>query len=156
MVVMSKQETALFDVPGEYRTTVEHAMRLTWGGEFIHAASWSVEDQGVRNVSHGCVNLSDENAAWLFGVAHLGDPVIMRNTETPLANGNGWTAWNMPWSEYIKGSALPVAPALAAVVSTPESVSAIAPTAPRLAPPDAPGANSGANPAATAAPVATP
>ena len=156
MVVMSKQETALFDVPGEYRTTVDKAMRLTWGGEFIHAASWSVEDQGVRNVSHGCVNLSDENAAWLFGVAHLGDPVIMRNTETPLANGNGWTAWNMPWSEYIKGSALPVAPTLAAVVSTPESVSAIAPTAPRPAPPAAPGANSDANPAPTAAPVVTP
>ena len=48
-------------------------MRLTWGGEFIHAAPWSV-GQGNTNVSHGCVNMSDGNAAWLFAITHIGDP----------------------------------------------------------------------------------
>ena len=38
--------------------TIEYAQRLTWGGEFIHAAPWSVGTQGRRNVSHGCVNVS--------------------------------------------------------------------------------------------------
>ena len=93
---------------------INWAMRLTWGGEFIHAAPWSVGDQGVRNVSHGCVNMSDGNAV-AVRPAHVGDPVIVRGTEVPLTNGNGWTAWNVTWAEYITGSALPVPPALAAI-----------------------------------------
>jgi hypothetical protein len=109
---------------------VHYAMRLTWGGEYIHAAPWSVRDQGVRNVSHGCVNVATGNAHWLYDSTHIGDPVVVRGTEVPLSNGNGWTAWNIPWSEYVKGSALPVDPQLAAVVSTPESVSASATTPP--------------------------
>ena len=130
MVVMTKEPTSRFSAD----LTVNNAMRLTAGGEYIHAAPWSVADQGFRNVSHGCTNLSEENAAWLFGVAHLGDPVIVRGTEVPLTDGNGWTAWNAPWSEYIKASALPLPPKLAAVKSTPESVSAI-PRKPAPAPP---------------------
>ncbi len=114
MVIMSKERQTVFDTYAElgpeegYRVDIEYAMRLTWGGEFIHAAPWSVADQGVRNVSHGCVNLSTENAAWLFDIAKIGDPVIVKGTEVKLAHGNGWTAWNLSWKEYVKGSALPV------------------------------------------------
>ncbi|HEX5598612.1 MAG TPA: L,D-transpeptidase family protein, partial [Micromonosporaceae bacterium] len=95
-----------------YRVAVDHAQRLTWGGEFIHSAPWSVGDQGRRNVSHGCLNLSPANARWLFGLTKVGDPVTVRNTEVKLTAGNGWTAWDMSWDEYIKGSALPVPPDL--------------------------------------------
>src|SRR3546814_4973900 len=38
------------------------AMRLTYSGEFIHAAPWSVGSQGSANVSHGCTGMSTENA----------------------------------------------------------------------------------------------
>ena len=135
MVLMSRLQHTTFDTtregPGGYRVDVDWAMRLTWGGEFIHAAPWSVGDQGVTNVSHGCVNLSDSNAKWVYDSSHVGDPVLVRGTEVPLADGNGWTAWNVSWAEYVKGSALPVAKNLATVVSTPESVSAM----PRLATP---------------------
>jgi lipoprotein-anchoring transpeptidase ErfK/SrfK len=62
---------------------------LTLGGEFIHAAPWSVQDQGVRNVSHGCTNISMGNAAWLFSVTRIGDPVVIRGTEYALDPGNG-------------------------------------------------------------------
>ena len=117
-VVMSKDYTYRFDTRGEpnggYVVDVNYAMRLTWGGEFIHAAPWSVGDQGVRNVSHGCVNMSWPNAEWLFGVAHVGDPVIVRGTEVQAVPGNGWTAWNQTWAQFIKGSALPVPADLAA------------------------------------------
>jgi lipoprotein-anchoring transpeptidase ErfK/SrfK len=134
MVLMSHLQSTIFDTtaegPGGYRVSVNWAMRLTWGGEFIHAAPWSVGDQGVRNVSHGCLNMSDENSHWLYDSAHVGDPIRVRGTEVALTNGNGWTAWNVPWSEYIKGSALPVPAALAKQTTTPESVSAIAPPAP--------------------------
>jgi lipoprotein-anchoring transpeptidase ErfK/SrfK len=123
LVVMSKAYSTVFDTtnegPGGYRVSVNYAMRLTWGGEFIHAAPWSVGDQGYRNVSHGCVNMSTPNARWLFGVAHVGDPVDVRGTERQVVNGNGWTAWNVSWAEYIKGSALPVPADLAAGVTNP-------------------------------------
>jgi lipoprotein-anchoring transpeptidase ErfK/SrfK len=114
MVVMSKHEQTVFDTFAElgpvegYRLTVGYAMRLTWGGEFIHSAPWSVADQGVRNVSHGCINLSPGNARWLFGATRVGDPVTVTGTGTPLAAGNGWTAWDLSWEEHLAGSALPV------------------------------------------------
>ena len=37
---------------------VEYAMRVTYSGEFLHAAPWSVGSQGHANVSHGCTGMS--------------------------------------------------------------------------------------------------
>lgn len=119
LVVMVKNEWEWFDsstygVPADspdgFRTKVLWPMRLTWGGEYIHAAPWSVADQGHRNVSHGCVNISTEAAAWLWGLVHIGDPVTVRGTEHHLDWGNGWTDWDRPWEEYLRGSALPAQP----------------------------------------------
>ncbi len=115
LVVMDKKPEAMFDsstygVPVNsadgYRTKVMYAMRLTWGGEFIHAAPWSVADQGRRNVSHGCVNVSTENARYLFNLVPIGTPVSVKNTETHVGKGDGWTGWDMSWEEYQAGSAL--------------------------------------------------
>jgi len=118
MVTMSHDYSTIFDTtaegPGGYRVQVNYAMRLTWGGEFIHAAPWSVGDQGVRNVSHGCVNMSMDNSAWLFGITHVGDPVTVTGTEVQLSNGNGWTGWNQSWGDFVKGSAVQVPAQLAA------------------------------------------
>lgn len=114
MIVMEKKSSTVFDTfaelgPSEgYRTEIDFAQRLTWGGEYIHAAPWSVGDQGRRNVSHGCVNVSTGNARWLFDRTMVGDPVTVTGTERRLVAGNGWTAWNMSWKQFIKGSALPV------------------------------------------------
>jgi lipoprotein-anchoring transpeptidase ErfK/SrfK len=30
-------------------------------------------------VSHGCINLSPDNAAWYYNVVHVGDPVIVQS-----------------------------------------------------------------------------
>jgi lipoprotein-anchoring transpeptidase ErfK/SrfK len=111
MVIMEKHETTVFDTrgsPDPYVVTVSDAQRLTWGGEFLHSAPWSVGDQGYTNVSHGCANVSPENAAWLMKATHVGDLVTVRGTEVKLDPGNGWTAWDMSWDQYVKGSALPV------------------------------------------------
>jgi lipoprotein-anchoring transpeptidase ErfK/SrfK len=115
MIVMVKNEWEWFDsstygVPvdaGEgYRTKVSWPMRLTWGGQYIHAAPWSVADQGHTNVSHGCTNVSMQNADWLWHQVHLGDPVIVKGTERGLDWGDGWTDWNASFDQYQKGSAL--------------------------------------------------
>jgi lipoprotein-anchoring transpeptidase ErfK/SrfK len=111
MVIMEKLETTVFDTRGSadpYVVTVQDAQRLTDGGEFIHSAPWSVGSQGYANVSHGCTNVSPEDAAFLFSTTNVGDLLTIQNTEVALDPGNGWTAWNMSWDEYIKGSALPV------------------------------------------------
>ena len=41
-----------------YKLTVQNAVRIDNSGNFVHSAPWSVSDQGKRNVSHGCINLS--------------------------------------------------------------------------------------------------
>ncbi|SCL29203.1 Lipoprotein-anchoring transpeptidase ErfK/SrfK [Micromonospora nigra] len=114
MVVMEKKEATVFDTMDDpdpenrYVTDIEFAQRLTWGGEYIHAAPWSENVQGRQNVSHGCVNVSMANARWLFGKTRVGDPITITGTERKLAAGNGWTAWSLSWAEFVKGSALPV------------------------------------------------
>ncbi|GIJ19922.1 L,D-transpeptidase [Micromonospora lutea] len=114
LVVMEKKEATVFDTMDDpdpenrYVTDIQFAQRLTWGGEYIHAAPWSEHVQGRQNVSHGCVNVSMANARWLFKRTKIGDPITITGTERKLAAGNGWTAWNLSWSEFVKGSALPV------------------------------------------------
>ncbi|AGL14841.1 Ig-like domain-containing protein [Actinoplanes sp. N902-109] len=120
MVVMEKLAATVFDTRGEvpagesYVTNIEYAQRLTWSGQYIHSAPWSVGSQGRRNVSHGCVNVSPSNARWLFDKTLVGDPVTVRGTEDKLVYGNGWTPWDLSWKEFVKGSALPVPAELAA------------------------------------------
>ncbi|MFT4088869.1 MAG: L,D-transpeptidase, partial [Gordonia sp. (in: high G+C Gram-positive bacteria)] len=54
------------DSPEGYRTYVEYATRMSWDGIFIHAAPWSVAQQGKSNASHGCINVSTENGKWVY------------------------------------------------------------------------------------------
>ncbi|MBT8225482.1 MAG: L,D-transpeptidase family protein [Dactylosporangium sp.] len=116
LVIMAKNQEEWFDsstygVPADstdgYRTLVQFTQRLTWDGEYIHAAPWSVGDQGRRNVSHGCTNISGPDAEWLFGITHIGDPVTITHTEEHVTWGNGYTDWDISYAEYAKGSALP-------------------------------------------------
>ena len=85
---------------------VQWAMRITNSGEFIHAAPWSVGSQGNANVSHGCTGLSTENAGWLYAMSKRGDVVEYVGTDRGMEPGNGYTDWNVPFSEYKQGSAL--------------------------------------------------
>ncbi len=63
--------------PEGYKLTVNDAVRVTWGGVYVHSAPWSVGSQGYSNVSHGCINLSPDNASWYFNQVHIGDPVVI-------------------------------------------------------------------------------
>lgn len=63
------------DSPEGYLIDGEWAVRLTWGGVFVHSAPWSVGQQGNSNVSHGCINLAPGDAAWYYENVGIGDPV---------------------------------------------------------------------------------
>jgi lipoprotein-anchoring transpeptidase ErfK/SrfK len=81
---LSKERTVVMDsrtigIPLDssdgYKITAQYAVRVTWSGVYVHSAPWSVDSQGYANVSHGCINLSPDNAAWYFDMVHLGDPI---------------------------------------------------------------------------------
>jgi lipoprotein-anchoring transpeptidase ErfK/SrfK len=92
------------DSPDGYRTEVEWAVRISNSGEFAHAAPWSVRDQGHRNVSHGCVNMSPENAKWFFDLVKKGDVVVISNSGgPPLKSYDGFGDWQVPWPEWSAG-----------------------------------------------------
>jgi lipoprotein-anchoring transpeptidase ErfK/SrfK len=85
---------------------VKWAMRLTYSGEFVHAAPWSVGSQGYANVSHGCTGMSTENAAWLYAMSRRGDVVEYTGTNRPMTLDNGYGDWNESFAEYRQASAL--------------------------------------------------
>jgi len=92
--------------PGYYRLKTEWAMRLTWSGEFLHSAPWSVGSQGNANVSHGCTNLSPSNAKWLFDHSKMGDVVKFVGSRRTLEEYNGYTMWNETAAQWAQKSAL--------------------------------------------------
>ncbi|MET3426799.1 lipoprotein-anchoring transpeptidase ErfK/SrfK [Actinoplanes tereljensis] len=111
MIVMDKQKHTIFDTTDTdpvngYKTPIDFAQRITWSGQFIHAAPWSEGKQGHTNVSHGCVNVSEAMGAWLFSRTLMGDPITVSGTEEKLKDGNGWTDWNISYDQFKKKSYL--------------------------------------------------
>ncbi|TCP46840.1 peptidoglycan transpeptidase precursor (ErfK-YbiS-YhnG family) [Tamaricihabitans halophyticus] len=92
------------DAPEGYRIWVEIATRMSYSGIFYHSAPWSVAQQGSEHSSHGCINLSSEDARWLQGVSNKGDVIIVRNTDGPkLEPTDGWGDWQIPWEQWLSG-----------------------------------------------------
>ncbi|MFI8829339.1 L,D-transpeptidase [Streptomyces sp. NPDC053431] len=115
------------DSPDAYDLDVRHAVRVTWSGEYLHAAPWSADAHGRQNVSHGCTGMSTEDAAWLYRTLAPGDVIRVLNGPGPHmdAFSNGYGDWNLSWSRWRAGSALPPPPA---------AEHAPASAAPRMAP----------------------
>jgi lipoprotein-anchoring transpeptidase ErfK/SrfK len=141
-VIVSKERTRLMDAatggteesdPEYYRLEVEYAMRVTYSGEFLHAAPWSVGSQGSANVSHGCVGMSTANAQWLYDMSIVGDVVEVTGTSNPQNLGNGITVWNERWKQWLADSAAGPVTTVAAP-SAPEADA----TSPAGGPQDAP------------------
>jgi len=92
--------------PGHYDELVNWAVRFTYSGDYYHSAPWSVVDQGTTNVSHGCVNLPPEDAVTYYNLSIPGDPITVTASTAAGKWDDGWTEWFLPWSQYLKGSAL--------------------------------------------------
>jgi lipoprotein-anchoring transpeptidase ErfK/SrfK len=91
--------------PG-YSISVPYSVRITWSGDYLHDAYWSVGSQGFSNVSHGCVNMSPEHARIYYGMATPGDPVKITGSPRAGTWDNGWTMWFLSWKKWVRGSAL--------------------------------------------------
>jgi lipoprotein-anchoring transpeptidase ErfK/SrfK len=81
---------------------VDYANRLTWSGVYVHQAlesAWGAI--GRVNVSHGCVGLLPDDAAWFFNNMKTGDVVQILNTGAPAVEPlEGFGDWNIPWANY--------------------------------------------------------
>ena len=79
--------------PEGYKLKVQWAVRIDNSGAFVHSAPWSVGDQGKRNVSHGCINLSPDNAKWFYDNFGSGDPVVVKNSVGLYTKPDGADDW---------------------------------------------------------------
>lgn len=102
-VVSDMQETTKMSNPAYgYTDVTEHwAVRISDNGEFIHQNQDTVDDQGVVNVSHGCINLSAASAREYYASAMIGDPVIVTGTSVPLSRDDGDIYdWTYSWDDW--------------------------------------------------------
>ena len=95
-------ETEFYELDAKWNT------RLTPTGEFLHTATWAYGRLGRYNGSHGCTNMLESDAKWIFDNTIPGDVVTFRNTggdRMESWNGPGGL-WNIPWSKWLKKSAV--------------------------------------------------
>jgi lipoprotein-anchoring transpeptidase ErfK/SrfK len=87
--------------PGGYYLKVPNSVRISNSGEFVHAAPGTVRQQGVANVSHGCVNVAPADAAWFYSLAKRGDVVtVIGSPRKPISWDAGTADWNVPFAEW--------------------------------------------------------
>jgi lipoprotein-anchoring transpeptidase ErfK/SrfK len=106
MIMDSSTYGVAVNSPNGYRTLVDYAIQMSYSGIYLHSAPWSVNQQGVSNVSHGCLNVSTENALWFLQNTKRGDIVKVSDTAGPVLEGvDGLGDWNVPWSVWKAGNA---------------------------------------------------
>lgn len=92
----------------QYELDARWNTRLTPTGEFIHAAPWAYGRLGVYNGSHGCTNMFEADAKWIYDQTIPGDVVVYTNTGGKIVepwNGPGGL-WNIPWKKWLQKSAM--------------------------------------------------
>jgi lipoprotein-anchoring transpeptidase ErfK/SrfK len=91
-----------------YDLMVPWSVRITNSGEYVHSASWNGGNIGIRSTSNGCTNLSVTDAEWFYKFARIGDVLTYTNTGgTPMPSWDGFGDWNLPWSVWQAGGAVP-------------------------------------------------
>lgn len=91
-----------YELPSKWNT------RLTPTGEFIHTATWAYGRIGRWNGSHGCTNMFEKDAKYIFDRTIPGDVFVYGNTGGSMVeswNGPGGL-WNIPWTSWLRKSAL--------------------------------------------------
>jgi lipoprotein-anchoring transpeptidase ErfK/SrfK len=78
-----------------YNVHVKLAVQFDNSGNFVHSAPWSVADQGKRNVSHGCINISPSNARWFYNNFGIGDPIVVTDSVGSYTQNDGGQDWQI-------------------------------------------------------------
>lgn len=99
-MVMDSSTYGVTSGPDAYRTEVEFATRISSSGIFVHAAPWSVPQQGKINTSHGCANVSTEDGRWFLENVPVGTPVVVEGTPVRFDGTDGMGDWMIPWDRW--------------------------------------------------------
>jgi lipoprotein-anchoring transpeptidase ErfK/SrfK len=109
-VIMEKGASICMHGPGYNECGIKYTQRLTYGGEYLHAAPWNTSNinHGVDS-SNGCTNLHTDNAKTLYDFLRIGDVVQYPNSNGPaMTMGQGYGDWNVPWIQWQTGGAVSV------------------------------------------------
>ena len=88
--------------PNGYNELVYDDVHISDSGEYVHAAPWSVGDQGVTNVSHGCINVCAGQRSVVL-TASAGWATSSRWSAVPgrrPPGDHGVMDWSTPWSQW--------------------------------------------------------
>jgi len=80
--------------------------KISTDGIYLHELDATVWAQGHQNLSHGCLNLNQDNAKWYYQHSRVGDIVKVVHSGGPHINFSQGGQWDVPWSQWLKGSAL--------------------------------------------------
>ena len=87
---------------------IPYGTKISTDGIYLHELDTTVwaQDSG-QDVSHGCLNMNYDNAKWFFEHSLVGDPVIVHGAKgAPTLQVWQGGDWTLPWSQWVKGSAL--------------------------------------------------
>jgi lipoprotein-anchoring transpeptidase ErfK/SrfK len=110
-VIMEKGNSICMHGPGYNECGVRWTQRLTYDGEYLHAAPWNTANisRGI-NSSNGCTNLYTQDAKKLYDFLEVGDVVKYPDANGLLMQiGDGYGDWNVPWAQWKTGGLYPVA-----------------------------------------------
>lgn len=116
-VIMEKGLDIRMTGPGYDDPHVKFTQRLTYGGEYLHAAPWNCigsagctgpgNNIGHANSSNGCTNLRPADAETLYHILRIGDIVTHPDADGPaMTMGAGYGDWNVSWAQWRTGGAV--------------------------------------------------
>ncbi|MFD2355804.1 L,D-transpeptidase [Nonomuraea ferruginea] len=92
--------------PRYYKEEIPWAVRISDSGEYVHQSFGDYQYLGRSNQSHGCVRATPAGAKWFYQISQRGDVVKIVGTKRKLQWNNGWSYWQLNWTQWKKGSAL--------------------------------------------------
>jgi lipoprotein-anchoring transpeptidase ErfK/SrfK len=97
------------NAPGGYPCeSIYNATKISTDGIYLHELLTTIYQQNHgADVSHGCLNLNADNSMWFFKHSMIGDPVVIHGAKhAPTLQVSEGGDWTVPWSQWVKGSAL--------------------------------------------------
>ncbi|KAA2261160.1 L,D-transpeptidase [Solihabitans fulvus] len=109
LVVTEKQATAVLSDPkyGYRNVSVPWAVRMSDDGGLVYGNAAITAELGRRNVTHGAIALSPDDAKQYFDEAQVGDPVEVTGSGVALsAKDDARCDWAFDWPSWQARSAL--------------------------------------------------
>lgn len=106
-VITEQRPTACLSGPGYHECGIKDVQTVVPGREYLLGAPWEIWAMGKQDVSRGSTDMRPQDAAKLYRALRVGDVVEYPNADGPLLDvtQTGW--WNVPWSAWSAGGAVP-------------------------------------------------